>query len=117
MYILLYGLIYFFFYCANQLEDFFFQVPIRIYSSFFVVVVPSYISVVVLSIGDQRIYPFGAYGSLANRRTAGKTGLKGWFLSVFCNKTDILKAYSFCDSFFLAHSANLEEICGWVLVF
>lgn len=30
--------------------------------------------------------PFGALGSLANRRTAGKTGLKGWYLSVCCSK-------------------------------
>lgn len=52
--------LFIFFYCANQLEDFF-QVPIRIYSSFFFFL-PSNISVVVvLSIGDQRIFPpFGA---------------------------------------------------------
>lgn len=116
MYILLYGLIYFFFTVQISWKIFFSGANSDLFI-LFVVVVPSYISVVVLSIGDQRISPFGAYGSPANRRTAGKTGLKGWFLSVFCSKTDILKAYSFCDSFFLAHSANLEEICGWVLVF
>lgn len=35
VYILLYGFIYYyFFYCSNQLEDFFYQVPFWIYSSF-----------------------------------------------------------------------------------
>lgn len=59
VYILLYGLIYFF-YCANQLEDFFFfRCQFGFIHPFFVVV-PSYVSVVVLSIGDQRISPFGA---------------------------------------------------------
>lgn len=81
VYILLYGFIYF--NCANHLEDFFFffpRVPFRICSALFCFVLFSFPGI--LSIWKGEVFqPLELQGSLVNRRTAGKTGLKGWFLS------------------------------------
>lgn len=89
MYILLlYGFIYLFFYCANQLEDLFSKCQLGFILFFFSFFLSSNISVVVFSIGNQRIFlpSLELEALLPNRRTAGKTGLKGWVLSVFCSE-------------------------------
>lgn len=61
--LLLYGFIYLFFYCADQLEDFFFsKCQLGFILFFFSFFLSSNISVVLLSIGNHRITPpsFGA---------------------------------------------------------
>lgn len=62
MYILLYGFIYYyFFYCLNQLEDFFFEVLFWIYSFlffFFTFHASNIFAVIILSIEDQKIIFF-----------------------------------------------------------